>query len=356
MSEDQTGRVVISRTEELKTNTSGYQDFSGAYFGEGTVENITFTGDNFSGCTFKNVKFSNCAFSGTDFQKSTFLGCTFEKVNFIAGNFAEASQDKITSKNQGAVFENVTLKEVSFEGTIFSTGFMSNTQFKGCTLDQLTFENIDLGFTIFPGCRIDNTNFRDTKLKILAETFDSATFRDGGQGFSEDQWVQVNKAKLAREMADKNLGETISVDLTAPWTPAQRILTGMGFGALGGAALTVVFVLMTFLDNGPLKGLLPDWASIVIAAATPFISTIVGTFVGFLYDKWKSPPPEANVIEDTGLERGTTLTDENRQQTNPAQFETVVGKEVEKGPGPGDSGLQAGKEEKKAETKTLEKK
>lgn len=338
MAEDQTGRERISRTGELTTAASGYQDFSGAYFGEGTVENITFTGDDFSGCTFKKVKFSNCTFSITKFPKSTFSGCTFENVKFVGGNFAEASQDQLTSKNQGAVFEKVTLKEVTFEGTIFSTGFMSSTQFKGCTLDQLTFENIDLGFTIFPDCRIDNTNFRNTKLKILTETFDSATFLDKGQGFSDNQWVQVQKAKRERETADKKLGETISVDLTAPWTPAERILTGMGFGALGGAALTIAFVLMAFLDNGPLKGLLPDWASIVIAVATPFISTIVGTFVGFLYDKydkWKSPPPEANVIEDTGRpESEATLTDENQQQTNSAQYGKVVGEvaKVENGP------------------------
>jgi hypothetical protein len=84
--------------------------------------------------------------------------------------------------------------------------------------------------------------------------------------------------------------------------PLIGLLIGAGLGRFVGLAATLTFLLMSFLEKGPLYSVLPLWATIPLAIVIPFFTIRLGAgfglLAGFIMNKAKTSPVEDTVNFD----------------------------------------------------------
>lgn len=169
---------------------------------QGFVQNITFSGEIFSGvelyeCTFQDVMFKECDLSYAIFNGNTFVDCSFISCNLYKAelNHAELHHTSFTG--------------CSLVRAEFILSDMNRVELEDCTIGRTAFINTAIADSIFRRCEIRNIRLNKAKLlntKISAVgsyTYEGPHIiclsEDGTQSYAGDDAV---KALLANHQLE----------------------------------------------------------------------------------------------------------------------------------------------------------
>jgi len=189
-------------------------------FGSSPYDGVVFTdlelkGEPLEELTFYDCRFEGCSFNEARFRRSRFVDCTFSRCDLSLVNLTDAELS-------GVRFEETALVVVNWSVVARTSLAPLELRFDTCTLNYMTFRDLDLSGSAFENCLAHEVAF--SGVKLIGASFCGTDFQGGTFHDCDLSGADLRGARNYRISVERNRVK----GMKASFPEALGLLAGLG--------------------------------------------------------------------------------------------------------------------------------